>query len=262
MSVVPRVVLAGGRAGPELAAQIQSQNRALARFNGALLLDLVVDALLSAEPASPISVVGDVPDRPEYRRIPDQGDFVANVLAGAGACADSDWMLVSSADMPFLTGQIVSEFVREARTAAEECDADLVYPIVPVSECYARYPDIKRTAIRVREGEFTGGNMVLARPAFFLTRRELLGRTYAARKKPLLLAAMLGAGTVGRLLLSQTLAPGALGIAMLEARVGALMNGKARAVVCHRPEIATDLDRPSDFAAAAAHARPDCPPAG
>jgi len=262
MSGIPRVVLAGGRAAPELAAEIKHSVRAMAVFQGRRLLDIVVEALARADPSAPILVVGDVPDDPAYARIPDQGDFVRNVLAGISPNSDVEWLLITSADLPFLTGQTITEFVRAALTLAATTQADIIYPIVPVSECYARYPGIKRTAIKLSEGEFTGGNMMLARPAFLLHNRRLLGRTYEARKNPFRLATMLGIETVVRLALSQTVAPGFLKLALLETRVGSLVGGTVAALLCQDPELATDLDRPSDFAAAAAYANEERPERG
>ena len=259
MTAVPRVVLAGGRAGPELAAQIGSPVRAMAVFGGSTLLELVVAALTGADETAPVTVVGDVPVAPGYNRVDDQGDFVSNLLAGVGQYPAADWVLVTSADMPFLTPAGVSAFVREALEQGARRAVAIVYPVVPVSLCYAKYPGLKRTAVRLREGELTGGNMMLARPSFFLDRRELLGRAFAARKNPFRLASMLGLGTLVRLICAQTVAPAWLDIATLERRAGMLVGGSVCAMVCDSPEIATDLDRPSDFATAASYTR--CAPA-
>lgn len=246
---IPRVVLAGGRVSPEMAAQIGGPIRAAALFNNRRLIDIVLGALEEADPAAQVTVVGDLETGPSVVPIKDHGDFVSNVLAGVARHATSEWVIVTSADMPFLSAAIISHFLEQALTIAGQ-GVDLVYPVVPVSACYAKYPGIKRTAVRLREGELTGGNLMLARPMFFLDRRDLLARTYAARKHPFRLAAMLGLGTVTRLLVSQLIAPQALTIAMLEERVGRLVQGQVRALVSKSPELATDLDRPSDFAIA------------
>jgi hypothetical protein len=134
---------------------------------------------------------------------------------------------------------------------AQQSGANIIYPIVAVSDCYARYPGIKRTARRLKEGDYTGGNLVLLRPQFMLQQRERIAGAYAARKSPARLAAMLGIGTLVRLLLSQTLSPKLLSVATLEERAGRLLGGSVRALVSAYPEIATDLDKPSDFAALA-----------
>jgi len=252
---IPSIVLAGGRASPELAAQIGTPVRALGRFQGRPLIEIVVDALRAAQPAAPITVVGDVPDRACCKRVPDQGGFVANILAGLALHRDADWALFVSADLPFLTGEVIERFVSEALAAS--AGAQVVYPIVAVAACYARYPGIKRTTVRLREGEFTGGNVMLARPSFFLDRQALLADAYAARKRPVRLAAMLGAGTVARLLFSQLVSPRALSVEELERRVGRFVRADVRALISASPELATDLDRPSDFAAAERFAAPD-----
>jgi len=248
MSGIPRVVLAGGRASPELAAQIHSSVRAMALFQGKPLIDLVVDALLAADATASVTVVGDIPESAAFVRVPDQGDFVSNIIAGVTHYANSEWLLITSADMPFLSGAIISQFVQDAHAAATAANAEIVYPIVPVARCYAKFPGIKRTAVKLREGEFTGGNLMLARPSFFLDRRDLLGKAYAARKKPFQLAWMLGVGTLARLAVSQLISPQALNIAALEQQVGRLVQGRVTALISQYPELATDLDRPTDFA--------------
>src|SRR5688572_24270244 len=84
---IPAVVLAGGKAKPELAAATGQANRALVVVNGKPLLHHVVDALHASEAVGEIVVVGDVPDGADYARLPDQGDFVANVTKGVEAFA-------------------------------------------------------------------------------------------------------------------------------------------------------------------------------
>lgn len=244
------MVLAGGKAKPELAAATGQTKRALVVVNGMTLLRLVVEALRAADSVvGPITVVGDMPESTDYTRLPDGGDFVANVFAGLSANAGAPFVLISSCDLPFLTGEAVAAFTRGAVALAEETGAGLIYPVVPVAACLERFPGVKRTSLRLREGTLTGGNLMLVRPDFLLAQRQRIADAYAARKSPLKLARQLGVGTLGRLLVSQMVAPGLLTIPFLEARVSRLLGGPARALICPYPEIATDLDRPSDFAA-------------
>lgn len=244
---VPRVVLAGGKAKPELEQATGQANRALVVVNGKTLLSHVVDALRAADPSSPVTVIGNVPESEDYVRLPDSGDFVGNVFAGVTAYADAPWLLYATSDLPFLTGEAVAAFVREAVAKGEATNASLIYPVVPVATCYARFPQIRRTALRLREGEFTGGNLMLARPAFLLSQKQRVAEAYAARKSPLRLAGMLGLETILRALLSQKVSPNLLTIPFLEARVARLLGVTVSALVCDSVEIATDLDRPSDF---------------
>jgi hypothetical protein len=246
---IPCVVLAGGRAKPELQAATGQVNRALVVVLGKTLLAHVVDALKASAAVGPITVVGDVPESADYARLPDGGGFVENLFAGIGAHAEAPFVLIATSDLPFLTGPVVTGFVRGAVGKAEESGAGFVWPVVPVEACYRRFPGVKRTSLRLREGAYTGGNLALTRPAFALQQQRRIAEAYAARKSPARLATMLGAGTLLRLALSQLLAPVLLTVPYLEARVSALLGGPVRALLSDAPELATDLDRLSDFEA-------------
>jgi hypothetical protein len=224
-------------------------NRALTVVQGRTLLDCVTTALTDAANVGDITVIGDVPPDTRYRQIRDQGDFVANVVAGAAAFPAADYVLVATSDLPFLTGAVTRDFVRDGLEKARQTKADILYPIVPVAECYARFPNVKRTSLRLREGVFTGGNLMLIRPSFLLERREWIAESYAARKSVLKIARLLGPGAILRLAVSQKLAPNLLTLAWLENRISRLIGATGHALICHAPELATDLDRPSDFEA-------------
>lgn len=250
---LPSVILAGGKAKPDMIALTGKSNRSQVVVGGKTLLRHVVDALQSAGmdggTLGPIAVVGDVPADAAYTTVADAEDFVANVFGGLACFPNAPYVLIATSDLPFLTGAVVGEFARGAWERAQSEQADIVWPVVPVALCYARYPGVKRTALRLREGVFTGGNLALVRPGFLLAHHAQIADAYAARKTPLRLAAMLGMGTIGRLVLSQKVHAGLLTIPLLEARVGKLLGGRACAYLSHSPELATDLDRPSDFAA-------------
>jgi 2-phospho-L-lactate guanylyltransferase (CobY/MobA/RfbA family) len=196
-----------------------------------------------------VTVIGDVPESDDYTRLPDSGGFVENVFAGVSAYADAPYVLIATSDLPFLTGEAVADFALQAEAKARETGAGFIWPVVPVASCYRQFPGVRRTALRLREGEYTGGNLALVRPDFLLTQRQRIADGYAARKSVVRLASMIGWGTLLRLILSQKLSPNLLSIPMLEARVSRLLGSPARALVCDYPELATDIDRPSDFAA-------------
>jgi GTP:adenosylcobinamide-phosphate guanylyltransferase len=246
--LIPAVVLAGGTVKPEIARMTGVSNRALIPIGGRTMLECVVDALHGSGLISEIIVVGDLPVSPEYRSVSDQGDFVGNLFGGIEAAGKAEYVLVTTVDVPFVTGEVIEDFVREARMLG----SDVAYPVVPVEKCYERFPGVKRTAIGLREGRFTGGNMMLTRPDFLISHRERIASGYAARKAPLKLAMMLGIGTVARLVLSLAGIRSALNLPVLERAAGRLLGGTARAYISPYPEIATDIDRPGDLEAIAA----------
>ena len=245
----PCVILAGGRAKPELAAAIGTSCRALAEVRGKTLLRHVVDALKQANHDHEILAIGDLPASPDYRLLPDSGDFVSNVLAGANAFREREFLLYATADLPFLTGEAVREFCVKGLALAVKTDAQVVFPIVPVASCYRKFPGIKRTAVKLLEGEFTGGNLMLVRPAYLLGRSVRLKQLYDARKSPLKLASMLGFPTLMRLAHSRVSSSATLSLPFLEGAASRMIGGEAKALILDLPEIATDLDRVSDFEA-------------
>ena len=100
---------------------------------------------------------------------------------------------------------------------------------------------MKRTYLRLTNGMFTGGNLVLVRPDALLRQRDLVRRTYAARKQPLRLAAMLGWGVLWRLLCRR------LSVADAAAAVSRLLGVRSQAVITEHAELGADVDHVSDL---------------
>jgi GTP:adenosylcobinamide-phosphate guanylyltransferase len=245
------VVLAGGKNSTEMQAVTGVKNRALTPLGDRAMLDYVTLALSDASSVGSIYVVGDVPASNHYQVVTGEKTLLDNLLAGINAAQaekPQERVLVSTSDIPFLTAESVEDFVNRAI----ESGGDLCCSYVPVSLCYAKYPDMKRTAIKVKEGQMTLGNLMLVNPRFLLAHHETISRAYAARKSPLQIAQMLGFGMLARLLLAQLLSPSLLTLGMLEQSVSRLLGHEARAVGIESayPEIGTDVDRPDDVALA------------
>jgi GTP:adenosylcobinamide-phosphate guanylyltransferase len=241
----PVVILAGGRNSPEMKAVSGVDNRALLKIDGETMISRIHHALINSGIISQVIVVGDIPPLPDSLSIPDRGSLVENIYAGLEKAGNSEKVLICTSDIPFLTEQAVADFVQKA----QQIDADLVYPIVSVDECSKRFPGIKRTSIALKEGRFTGGNMMLIRPGFLLGHRKLISDCYAARKSPLKLAAMLGFGIITRLIISQLCCPDILKLESLQDAASHMIDGKIRACITPWAEIATDIDKPEDIIA-------------
>jgi molybdopterin-guanine dinucleotide biosynthesis protein A len=239
------VVLAGGPAPPELQAALGVTNRAMVPLAGRTMLDYVVDALAKSTSVDGIVVVGDIPVDGRYSLVADQGGMLDNLLAGA-AETTGDRVLVATSDIPFLTPAAVDGFV----TMALEHDVDFVYPVVEMEAYKKRFAGLKRTTVRLREGEFTGGNIVMLRRSFVTDQSDRIRQAYALRKDVLKLGALLGPELLLRLVASQTVAPSALSIPMLEAGIARLLDAKVAAVITAYPEIGTDVDKAEEIDAA------------
>lgn len=216
------------------------------------MLGCVVAALAAAASLGRIFVVGPVPPSDDYVSVTGGETMLNNLMAGlAAAQADGGGdgpVLVSTSDIPFLTPAAVEDFVRQASASG----ADLCFSYVPVALCYAKYPQMKRTAIKLREGKVTLGNLFLVNPRFLIAHQETITQAYAARKSPFQVGRMLGWGLLARFLGAQALTPTLLPVSRLEAGVERLIGGGCRvsAIRSEFPEIGTDVDKPDDVALA------------
>ncbi len=170
--------------------------------------------------------------------VPERGELLENVAAGLAALGGDAPVLAAAADIPLLTSAAVDTFL----DAGSTLEGDIWYGAVPYEDMTRAFPNVRKTSVRLRDGTFTGGGLVLLRPAAFIRARPLIEQAVLARKRPWELARLFGPATlVG-------LAAGRLRIADLEARVVHLAGVRARAVICRCPEIAIDVDRPEALA--------------
>lgn len=235
------VVLASGSTD-RVATYAHAETKAAVRFGGRQLVAYVLAALLESDRVDRIVCVGrtgvlDDPVADATGRVTriGGGERLVDSLAlglGAAACFEPDRILVVSADLPWLAAADVDAFVSGAPAV------DLVYPVVAREAMERRFPAQRRTYARLREGEFTGGNMILIRPDIVPNLLPLIEDAYRARKNPFALASLIGWDLGIRLLLRN------LPVAVAERRVSRLLNGTARALITDNAAIAADIDRP------------------
>jgi hypothetical protein len=83
---------------------------------------------------------------------------------------------------------------------------------------------------------FTGGGMVLVRPGILERLEPVIREVVELRKNPARLASLFGAQYVVKYVL------GRLRISDVEERVFAITGIRGKAVICHRSELAVDVD--------------------
>lgn len=248
---LPILVLAGGKISPEMQATSgETNNRALIRIHGQPMLEYVLSALsLGRDRAGytgRLLVAGKgLPLPDNATALPDGVSLVDTLLNGVAALDASETrLLVSTADIPFLTPDAVVDLIHRATNYPS---ADFIYPIINAAVCKSAFPGMRRTTLQLAEGTFTGGNLVILNPSFLRENETALRTAYANRKDIVGLARMLGGETLLRLLFSRVL-PSALPISSLEKAVGKLLGGAtANAIITPYPEIGADVDRPEDI---------------
>jgi GTP:adenosylcobinamide-phosphate guanylyltransferase len=250
--MIDAVVLAGGaEAHPWWAAEPGVTHRPLLEVGGKAMVGRVLAALRGAGEVGAIALVAP----PEVQaavgeealdfRVEPGSDLLENIERGLAALPAGDSGLLVSADLPLLTSQAVDDFVRAARASG----AEFAYPILPREASERSFPGGRRTYVRLREGQFTGGNLILVSRPFLVRHRDLISRLYRWRKRPLRLASLLGFGFVLRLKL------GRVALAQAEARASSVLRGRVAAVVSSHPGIGFDVDKPEDLELARALVR-------
>ncbi|MCR4430211.1 MAG: nucleotidyltransferase family protein [Tepidanaerobacteraceae bacterium] len=217
-------------------------SKAMIKINGKEMILYVLEALKAVEYIDRIAVVGDAKDLAFLKNkvdviVEQEYSMAENIVKGAQEFPEDEELLVLTCDIPMITPEAIKDFVQKARATG----ADFNYPIVRREDNDTRYPGVHRTYVRIRDGTFTGGNIVLVRAGIVKKAMERAKYFLAYRKKPWMLAKILGVSFVVKLLL------GMLTIKELENRVSDLFGIKAKAVISAYPEIGTDVDKKSDL---------------
>jgi GTP:adenosylcobinamide-phosphate guanylyltransferase len=154
-------------------------------------------------------------------------------------------VLITTADHPLLTPQIVDHFCRES--AASGCD--VVIGLAPHDLVKATFPDLKKTVLRFADGQYCGCNLFA-----FLTedgRRvaDFWRRVERDRKKPLVVIRLLGLWALLRYRLGWLTLDAAL--ARLSRKVGVRIG----AVILPYAHASVDVDSVADYLVLQRHAR-------
>ncbi|MDN5343969.1 MAG: hypothetical protein PWQ18_80 [Clostridia bacterium] len=227
---VDAVILAGDKEG-----------RALLPIGTRPMLSWVVAALQAAGSIRRIAVAGTPGMAPclpgAITLVPAGQTTVESALNGAAAFPDAEWLLLVTADIPLLTPEAVRDFL--ARCQARP--ADFYYPIASREACEARYPGVNRTYVRLREGTFTGGNMVLIKAAALQTCACRGQELVRLRKSPLALSRLIGWRFIIKFLTHR------LTISEAEEQFSRLLGARGAGIISPYPEIGIDVDKDSDL---------------
>ncbi|MEX0787636.1 MAG: NTP transferase domain-containing protein, partial [Anaerolineales bacterium] len=200
------VMVAGGTPTPDdpLYAYTGGRPKALLEVAGKPMAQWVMDALDAAESVDAIVVVGmetssGLRARKPVRFVADRHGLLPNSQAGLAEVRTMDrseaQAMILSGDIPTLTPAIVEARIRSADPAA-----DLDYIAIERRVMEARFPNARRTYIKLRGLEVCGGDMNIVR-VDLATDDLLWERLLGARKNVWRQASLVGWDTLGLLLL-------------------------------------------------------------
>lgn len=249
------IIVAGGRPGLEdpLYPYTQGKPKALLKLNGQPMLAHVLSALDNSRYVEQLIVVGleategevalpylGSPEKVHF--LPDQGGIVSNARHGL------EWLeanrpgaaelLISTADIPLLTGAIVDAFVDQC----QPFDQLVYYNVVTRETMEARFPHSNRTFVRLQGMQVAGGDLILAQARILHTNQKLWEALSNARKHAWQLAHIVGPATLLKLLLRR------LSLAEVEQLATRMFGAPIRVLTSPYPELAMDADKPEQVA--------------
>jgi len=211
------------------------------RVLDALAASQEVDARLLCGPPSPIlesePVLQNLITSKTIGWLPPQATPSASALSAFEAVSLETPVLLTTADHALLKTEVVDHFCREARAT----DCDVVAALASYSRVIARYPGMRRTRTRFREGDFCGCNLFAFLTPASRKAADRWRRVENHRKRPLKMLADLGWGVVLRYLL------GFLSLQEALSHISGRMGLRAGAVILPFPEAAVDVDSVSDW---------------
>lgn len=240
------IVLAGQRPGSDpLASHFGETFKARVRLAGEPMLARVLGVLGQTPGIARIVVLAqdeavlDGIARSEKLRFVASKAGISTSIAAVAGTADAPWpVLVTTADHPLLTPEIVLHFL------GESTGCDLAVGVVERRTLEAAYPGNRRTWLGFSDGNWTGANLFALNSQASRAALELWARAEQDRKTAWRLFLHFGPWLCLRAL-TRT-----IGLAQGLAQAGGRLGLAARLVALPYAEAAIDIDKPSDHALA------------
>ncbi len=183
------IVAAGGTPlpGEPLYELTQGQPKALLDICGQPMIQWVLDALCEARMVERVLVIGLPPDsgvrcEKAMAFMPNQGGLLQNVRAGMVKAQEinpqGEHVLFVSSDIPAINAEMVDWVVNTSM----ETDDDAYYNVITRQVMEARYPNSRRSYIKLRDMEVCGGDMNVLRARIGTENDAMWERIVASRK--------------------------------------------------------------------------------
>lgn len=236
------VVLAGARNDGKLKDYTSEKHEALIKIKNRPMIDYVIEAVQNAQKTDRIIVVGPSKDLVAYNDsdvilLEAHGSFLDNIRKGLTKTGSGEYVLIVTSDIPLITSDVIDEFI----SSCSPKEADIFYPIIPREKNNSSFPEIERTYVRLSEGTYTGGNIVIINSEVFQKALPILEKIISLRKKPFKLIRLLGIKFIFKYII------GFLSITDVEERASEIIGYKGLSKIVEHPEVGFDVDKPSDL---------------
>lgn len=210
------------------------------------MIDRVLDCLLATPGIGKVLVLAQEPEKLAAGVAQQAGGRIVWIASTSGiaqsvlSVLDSERMpwpvLLTTADHPLLTPNIVGEFIHRAR------QGDVAIGMVERGTMLRRYPENRRTWLKFSDGAYSGANLFAFRSERARAALALWSRAERDRKQAFRLFWHFGPLLAVRAMLRL------IGLRDALARAGRRLGLDAQLVVLDTPEAAIDVDKLSDHA--------------
>ena len=247
------LVLAGDRSRKDpLLAHSGKPSKALIEIGGRAMVLRVLDTLASADFISGVRLSG-----PERNYVEECSELVSRIETGelvwvppeatpstsahaiVSALPEEERVLLTTADHPLLTPQIVNEFSEKSLASG----ADVVVGLAPYSLVSEAFPELKKTVLNFSDQQYCGCNLFAFLTPTGRQMATIWREVETQRKTPRKVLSLLGIVSVLRYRF------GWLSLDAALRSVSRRLGIKVAAVVLEQPEAAVDVDSVADHAA-------------
>lgn len=246
MTTYDAILPAGGTIPPEFAERVGTPNKALIRFGERTILERTLDALNASGRVNRSIVIGteEVLQSDAVRGAHQThlagGSGPDNIVKGLKALAAApnppQKVLIVTTDLPFLTGEIVNDFLNRCPV-----DTDICVPLITKEQYQGRFPNSTATFVPLKDNVWTTGCAYVVDVQAFVNALPYVERVFQNRKSKLGMAKLLGPTFLVKFL-SKTLT-----VPDVEAKIRSLLNCSGRAILNAPPELAYDIDDLEDY---------------
>lgn len=224
------IVLAAGKLKDELK---EFSNDGTLIIGKKPMVDWVVDALKDSAEIDKVEVVKD--NKSEATA---GNSIVGTMKKGLQSCGiKNENVLIVSSDIPLITGECIDDFISRCKNSS----ADVYYPIINKKEVNKRFAGSQRTYVKVKDGYFTGGNLIVANSKVLYEKLDTVADIFSKRKSPFRLVGILGLFFLLKFLL------GMLSISDFEKKCSKVFGARCKVITTPYAEIGVDVDKLSDY---------------
>lgn len=216
-------------------------NKALIKIKGRFMVEYIIESLRHAKFVDKIIVVGSEELRHAVGDIVTaviecEDSIIKNTKLGIDFFGENEHIIICTCDIPLVSSEAIDDFIKQCT----DKNADIGYPIIEKSLNDRKYPDVKRTYVKMKDGIYTGGNIIYVNPVVIKSCYSIAEELVENRKNAIKMGRTLGIWTLIRLCL------GILKIQSVEKRANKILGVNARAIETLYPEIGNDVDKIED----------------